>query len=90
MRSLDVDITSNEKPYTLKGLWLFLSQLLVIGLSFSMFVNPHFSIDSFGAYSDGSFHHYLSLGRVVNYLIASLLRLVDVNPRPGIRRFSRS
>jgi hypothetical protein len=78
MRDQDIFIMGGGKQYKIRWMWIFIVQMLVIGLSFSIFLNPHYSIDSYGAYSDAS--HYLSDGRVVAYLISNLLKIASINP----------
>jgi hypothetical protein len=76
----DVNVAYREKAYTVKSYWLFFGQLVLIAISYFLFLFPHFSVDSYTSYSDTAMNHYLSLGRVINYVISHLLKLVQINP----------
>ena len=58
----------------------FIFNLIMTFVSYAMFLQMHFSVDSYAIIYDNSGQQYLMQGRIVSYILNNLLNRFNINP----------
>jgi hypothetical protein len=76
----DINIINNQKPKIVKGIYIFLFNLVFISMSYGILTITHYAIDTYSCYFTTTAAQHLQLGRIFSYLIARTLDMMHINP----------
>ena len=71
-------------------IYSFIFNLIITCISYSMFLQMHFSVDSYAIIYNNSGEQYLMQGRVISYVLNNILNVLNINPTLNQQFFTLS
>lgn len=75
----DISVEREGKQHTIRGIYLFISNVVLISMTYGILTRTHFSIDSYSIIYRSGAAQDLKLGRFLGYLIDVVIEKMNVN-----------